>query len=101
MQPVSTTFELRHFTNNQSANGETDFKGETEWFNTEERVAFLKSYADFSSNFFDNNKLDKKIVTDDEIKSLLKQIKPQPTTNIRKTILLNNWKSYGYKYGQD
>lgn len=30
-QTVSKSFELRYFTNDPNANGETDFKGETEW----------------------------------------------------------------------
>lgn len=67
----SSTFELRYFTSDPKANGETDFKGETEWFDTEERVSFLNEYADFASRYFDNPGLDKKIVTDKEISHLL------------------------------
>lgn len=100
-QPLSGTFELRYFTNDPTANGETDFKGKTEWLDTEGRVAFLKDYADYASRFFDNPELDKKIVSDEEINQLIKQIKPQPATNIRRTIPLNGWKSYGYKQGQE
>lgn len=97
----SSTFELRYFTNDPKANGETDFKGETEWFDTEKRVSFLNEYADFASRYFDNPGLDKKIVTDKEISHLLGEVKPQPETNVRKTIWLNGWKTYGYKEGQD
>ncbi len=97
----SSTFELRYFTSDTKANGETDFKGEKEWFDTEERVSFLNEYADFASRFFDNPGLDKKIVTDKEISHLLDEVKPQPGTNIRKTVWLNGWKTYGYKEGQD
>ncbi len=97
---TSNTFELRYFTSDPSANGETDFKGETEWFDTDKRVFFLKKYADFASQYFDNPKLDKKIVSDEEINNLLHKIKPQPTTNIRKTTWLNGWKTYGYKENQ-
>ncbi len=100
-QPFSSTFELRYFTSDPDANGETDFKGETEWLNTEQRIHFLNSYADFASKFFGNPGLDKKIVTDDEIKHLIGEIKQQPKTNVRETILLNKWKAYGYKEGQD
>ncbi|NLO02151.1 MAG: glycosyl hydrolase family 2 [Bacteroidales bacterium] len=100
-QPVFSTFELRYFSSDPKANGETDFKGETEWLDTEGRVAFLKDYANYASLFFGNPDLDKKIVSDDEINQLIRKIKPQPATNIRRTILLNGWKSYGYRHGQD
>ncbi len=100
-QTLSSTFELRYFSSDPEANGETDFKGETEWLNTEQRVSFLDDYADFASKYFENPDLDKKIVSDEEINRLKGEIKPQPTTNIRSTIRLNGWKSYGYKQGQD
>ena len=100
-QPISPTFELRYFTNDTLANGETDFKGETEWMNTKQRIGFLSEYAMVASNFFNNPDLNKKIVTDFEIDNLLAKIKPQPTTSIRKTIKLDNWKCYGYRNGQD
>ncbi len=92
-------FEQRYFTDDPKANGETDFKGETEWMDTEKRVAFLNKYADYASVFFDNQDLDKKIVEDDEIQHLLEKIKPQPDTHVRKTVLLNGWKTYGYHDG--
>ena len=97
----STTFELRYFTSDAQANGETDFKGETEWFNTEQRVSFLNDYANFASAFFENPHLDRKIVSKEEVDRLKAHIKPQPTTKIRKTLDLKNWRSYGYKEGQD
>ena len=100
-QPISRTFELRYFTSDPAANGETDFKGETEWFNTEGRVQFLNEYADFASRYFDNPELDKEIVTDEEIGDLVRKMKPQPVTKIRHTIPLNGWKTYGYKKGQE
>lgn len=100
-QPFSSTFEIRYSANDLAANGETDFKGETEWLDTEGRITFLKNYADYASRFFDNRELNKTIVSDDEINRLIKQIKPQPATNIRRTIPLNGWKSYGYKKGQE
>ncbi len=98
-QPLSSSFEIRYFTNDHKANGETDFKGETEWLNTEQRISFLEKFAGFSSAYFKNPGLDKEIVTNDEIKDLISHIKPQPLTNVRKTIPLNGWKSYGYKNG--
>jgi hypothetical protein len=100
-QNSSQVFELRYFTSDPKANGETDFKGETEWMDTEGRVSFLNDYADFASGFFDNPGLDKKIVADEEIHYLVNKIKPQPVTSIRKTIPIDTWKAYGYKEGQD
>lgn len=100
-QVLSNTFELRYFTNDPKANGETDFKGETEWMNTDQRVSFLNDYADFASRYFENPALDKVIVSDEEVGRLIDNIKPQPTTNVRKTVTLNGWKAYGYKPGQN
>ena len=100
-QNFSSSFEMRYFTNDSMANGETDFLGETEWMNTDQRVGFLKQYSKVASSFFENPDLDKKIVTNSEISDLLSSIKPQPLTSVRKTLSLDNWKAYGYKKGQD
>lgn len=98
---ISHSFELRHYTQDMKANGETDFKGETEWMNLQQRIDFLHQYADYASSFFDDKNLDTKLVKKVQIDSLLKCWKPQPTTSIRETILLSEWKSYGYREGQD
>ena len=45
------SFELRYFSNDPKADGETDFKGPTSVFDTEKRVEFLKTYAAFASDF--------------------------------------------------
>lgn len=100
-QTLSNTFEVRYFTNDQKANGETDFKGETEWMTTDQRVRFLNDYAYYGARFFGNPDLDQRVVEDDEIAAVLKNLKKQPITTIRKSILLNDWKSYGYKDGQE
>ena len=100
-QNISSSFEMRYFTDDAKANGETDFLGETEWLNTEQRIDFLKEYSKVAGAFFNNPDLDKKIVTNAEIRDLLNGIKPQPLTSIRKTLRLDNWKAYGYKVGQD
>ncbi|MDO9326889.1 MAG: hypothetical protein Q7T80_18220 [Methanoregula sp.] len=92
---------MRYFTQDPRANGITDFKGETEWMDTEQRITFLTKYADYASTYFENKNFNKEIVTDTEIRDLLSGIKPQPLTSIRKTIPLDRWKSYGYKNGQD
>lgn len=99
-QPSAATFELRQFTSDPKANGETDFKGETEWFDTPQRIDFLNRYADYASQFYGNPGLDKKIVTDEEIDDLIGKIKPQPGTSVRTTISLSDWRKYGYREGQ-
>ena len=100
-QPLSQTFEIRYFTNDPNANGETDFKGETEWMNTNQRIHFLNDYANYASRFFGDTCFDKKIVYDKEVKKVIDQLKPQPLTSIRRTIPLNLWKAYGYKEGEE
>ena len=100
-QDANKTFEFRYLTNDPAANGETDFKGSTEWMDTDQRVEFLKAYADYASFFFGDPHLNRKIVQQTEIDGVLNDVKPQPLTNYRKTILLDEWKAYGYKKGQD
>ncbi len=51
-QPLSVGFEVRHFSKDTKANGGTDFKGETSIFNTDERIDFLKYYADQASAYY-------------------------------------------------
>ena len=41
-----TTFEMRYLTSDAKANGVTDFHGETEVFDTEQRIEALNNYAD-------------------------------------------------------
>jgi hypothetical protein len=99
-QTTSSTFELRYFTKDPKANGETDFKGETEWMNTDQRIHFLNDYSNYASRFFGNPNLDQEIVSEKETNDVLAKVKPQPLTSIRQTIPLNGWKAYGYKDGQ-
>ena len=100
-QTLGEVFEMRHFTSDPKANGETDFKGETAWMNTEQRVRFLNDYADHASRYFGNPEYDQEIVNEDEVEKVLASLKAPPLTNIRRTIPLNGWKAYGYKKGQD
>jgi len=50
--------------------------------------------------FFENPDWDKLVVSDNEAKTRLKQIKPQPDPAVRKRIWLNEWNCIGYKAGQ-
>ncbi len=51
-QETYRSFELRCYSNLTEANGITDFHGETEQFNTEERIDFLKAYGEAAKDFF-------------------------------------------------
>ena len=99
--PISKTFEMRYFTTDTKADGETDLKGDTEWMNLENRINFLHQYTNYASQFFNNPGLDKKLITEEEKKELIKNWKPLPHTSIRKTMQLTNWKSHGYKQGRE
>ena len=97
---ISKSFELRYFTPEANADGETDFKGKTEYFDTEQRVKYLEIYEKYARQFFKNPDWNKLVVTDDEAKEKAANIKPQPLPQIRNRMLLNDWKCLGYKDGQ-
>jgi hypothetical protein len=99
-QVISKSFELRFFSDDPKANGETDFKGETSVLNTDERIAFLKRYADFATAFFEDPLLDKLVVTESEVKEVQSRLKPQPLPAIRRKIPVSDWKYLGYRQGQ-
>ncbi len=90
------SFELRYFSNDPKADGETDFKGPTSVFDTEKRVEFLKTYAAFASDFFNSPEFDYEVVSDKEASETAASVKPQPNPQIRKRILLDEWKWVGY-----
>lgn len=94
--PLCRTFEFRAISSDAKANGETDFKGETEVMTTEGRVAFLNAYTDFASIWFGDPELNQLAVKPGEAEQRLARIKPQPLTDVRKTIRLNDgWKQVG------
>ena len=97
---ISRAFELRYVTADPRADGETDFKGESEIFNTDERVEYLKNWARYGRFFFNDPELNKKIVHDEEVASILDDIKPQPLPQVRDKIRLDEWKYLGYRKGQ-
>ncbi len=100
-QPVlSKSFEIRYFTPDKKADGETDFKGETEYFNTGQRIEYLRLYEKYAGQFFDNPDWNKLVVTDDDAKRIASGIKPQPLPSVRNRTLLTGWKCLGYKDGQ-
>ena len=91
-----STLEARYFTSDTKANGETDFHGETEWMNLEQRIDFLNAYAEYAAAFWGNPQLETPLLQADEAALALQNIKPQPVTKVRSTIRLSNWKAYGY-----
>ncbi len=100
LSQTASSFELRYISKDPQANGITDFKGETGVFNTPQRVEFLKHYADVAKDFFDDPKLDTKVVTPKEVSTTVQNIKPQPLPEIRNSMPLNDWRYLGYKSGQ-
>jgi hypothetical protein len=90
-QQISRSFELRYYTPDEKANGETDFKGDTEYFSTEQRIEYLEQYARAAKDFFNDQQLDKKVVTDQQAQARLSLIKPQPQPQHRNRLLLEDW----------
>jgi hypothetical protein len=98
---LAHTFEFKYFSDNSNANGETDFSGETEVFDTSQRVEFLNRYADYATRYFDDPNLDTKVVTDAEVQATMAEFKPLPLPTIRKRIPLNEgWASLPHRQGE-
>ncbi|MBO4642438.1 MAG: glycosyl hydrolase family 2 [Bacteroidaceae bacterium] len=97
----SSSFEMRYFTRDVKANGVTDFHGETEWLSLEQRMEALNFYADYASRRWGDPNLNTPLFTEKEVDEQLSRIKPQPSTTIRQTIALKEWRAYGYKVGKE
>ena len=98
--PVSSSFELRYFSSSPKANGETDFKGPTAVFSTEERVEYLRQYSRYARRFFRDPRWDTVVVPDAEADRALAGIKPLPLPTVRRRIPLERWKFVGSRPGQ-
>lgn len=98
---TASSFELRYFMPDVRANGETDFKGETSVFTTDQRIDFLKQYAAVAGKRFDDPWMNTIVVDEYEAMETLVQIKPQPLPDIRKRKVLSEWKFTGYREGQE
>ena len=88
----SMSFELRYVTSDAKANGETDFKGATEWMTTDQRVQYLTHWQRYATKFFDDQTLAEQVVTDEEVATAMRQLKPQPLPQVRQKIVLDEWK---------
>ena len=91
-QHLSSGYEVRYFSKDVDANGETDFKGETSVFSTDERINFLNYYANEVSAYFGDKGLNTEVAPDNEVKALMASIKPQPLPEVRQRINLDEWK---------
>ena len=98
---LSRSFEMRLFTNDPKADGETDFRGPTEFMDVEGRVAFLRQYADYAKAFFQDPELNTPAATDEETMEVWQTIKPQPLPSVRRVMPLTEWKFLGFREGQD
>lgn len=99
-QAPSRSFELRYFTTDPEANGETDFKGETEYFNTDKRIEYLERYEKVAGTFFANRNWNQLVIDDQEAKNIAQKIKAQPLPSVRTRVLLDEWKMVGSKPGK-
>ncbi len=98
---IARTFEFKFFSKDSKANGDTDFRGETEVFNTSQRVEFLNRYADYAARYFNDPNLDTKVVTDAEVQASMAKFKPLPLPTIRKRIPLNDgWTWLAHREGE-
>lgn len=98
---LGRAFELKYFSNNKSADGNTDFIGSKSVFDTEQRVEFLSHYAKQACRFYKDPNLDKKVVSDADVAAALKTIKPQPLPEVRQRLVLNSgWKHLAHRDGE-
>ena len=84
-QQMQTTFEMRYFTKDPKADGSTDFHGETEWLDTDQRVDLLNKYAAYASRFWGDPGLDTPLFPGAPIQARRAKVKPQPLTYVRTT----------------
>ncbi len=94
---LSSSFEVRYFSKDKAAEGITDFKGEKEFFSTPERIEFLRFYAEFASAYFNDRVLNKKVNAPEEVERFLDNLKTKPLPEIRKRLVLDQWKTLGYQ----
>ncbi len=81
---MSTGYEVRYFSKDPKANGETDFKGETTTLDNDKRIDFLRFFANEVSSYYGDKDLNTEVVTDKEANEFLGAIRPQPSPEVRK-----------------
>ncbi len=65
-QNLSDGYEIRYFSKDTKANGETDFKGDTSTLPTDQRIASLKYRGDQISSYYGDKELNTEVITDRE-----------------------------------
>ncbi len=95
---ISSSFELRYYSKDKESSGITDFKGENEFFNTDQRIEFLDVYAAVAGNWFSDTALNKLVNTPAEIDQFLQGLKEQPRPDKRRRVKLDKWKKTGYRH---
>jgi hypothetical protein len=88
---ISQNFELRTFSSNPDANGETDFKGGTSTLTTEERIEFLSEYFRQAQRYHPDLDLNHSAVSLDESRRVLQTLKPRPLPTVRRRFALDDW----------
>ncbi len=63
-------------------------------------MEFLRNWAEYGRRFFNDPELKRRVVFDDEVDSVIKNIKAQPLPEVRRKIRLDDWKYLGYREGQ-
>lgn len=96
---VWNSFELRYNSKLPAANGETDFRGETEIFDTAQRIEYLKTYERLAGRYFENPNWNQRVVGEEEAEEVLATIKPQPMPAVRERRHLRQWRWLGFKEG--
>ena len=89
---LSQSFELRYVTNDAKANGETDYKGATEWMTTNQRIEYLTHWQQYASKYFGDEGLNQQVVSNEEVAAAMKRLKPQPLPSVRQLFKLDEWK---------
>ena len=89
---LSLSFELRYVTSDPKANGETDYKGATEWMTADQRIEYLTHWQQYASKFFGDQSLAEQVVTADEVSAAMKRLKPQPLPEVRTKMVLDEWR---------
>jgi len=92
---ISSSFELRYFSKDKTANGPTDFKGKKELFDTDQRVHFLNAYADVAGKWFMDSAIARQVVEDKAVERFLSGMKKNPLPEKRQRVLLEEWKKTG------
>ena len=89
---LSQSFELRYVTSDVKANGETDYKGATEWMTTDQRIEYLTHWQQYASKYFGDEDLDQQVVNNEEVAEAMKRLKPQPMPEVRQKLVLDEWR---------